>query len=543
MTPHMRFFRREHALLGLFGGLLALLAGCSPQPTQVAPPGRPVAEQGAVLWSVIPNARTIVRFTRSPDDSAGLDLVQSYVVMRRIEGDAEFVPFEYVPAPDSFEHGPREIVIVDTTAPPLPVQYVAYAIGEREFATLGTPGVRVTASLESEPFTTENISPVMVRSPDMAAPTVEAFTVSPVAGDDGHHVELVFTPISSRAPVDHVNYYSVLRAPSAAGPFLPFAGSRIDAPPPGSSEPITSRLTVPSSERYWFRLFAIGNAHRPVIEYASASPAGVASEATFFNWQKLNVAIILLLTVALTLFFMERAKKPGANMFVRRIPGIDAIEEAVGRATEMGRPVLYVPGIDEIQNIQTIASLLILGRVSEIVARYDTEILVPCCIPLVANVGEEVVRQGFYDAGRPDSHKPQNVQWISSEQFAFCAGTNGIMLRDKPATNIFLGRFFAESLILAETGYVNRAIQIAGTAEISQLPFFIAACDYTLIGEELFAVSAYMTRDPRLLSTLKAADWIKALVISILVVGAVVALASPAGGFTTLLLKFFNPGE
>src|SRR5688572_22376891 len=116
------------------------------------------------------------------------------------------------------------------------------------------------------------------------------------------------------------------------------------------------------------------------------------------------------------------------------------------------------------------------------------------------------------------------------------------MLRDKPATNIFLGRFFAESLILAETGYVNRAIQIAGTAEITQLPFFIAACDYTLIGEELFAVSAYMTREPRLLSTLKAADWIKAIAIVVLVVGALAAALAPQSDASQLIKLMLTPG-
>ncbi len=32
-------------------------------------------------------------------------------------------------------------------------------------------------------------------------------------------------------------------------------------------------------------------------------------------------------------------------MFVRRIAGLDHVEEAIGRATEMGKPILYVPGI------------------------------------------------------------------------------------------------------------------------------------------------------------------------------------------------------
>jgi len=159
--------------------------------------------------------------------------------------------------------------------------------------------------------------------------------------------------------------------------------------------------------------------------------------------------------------------------------------------------------------------------VSETVAKYGAEIKVPCMIPLVMAISEEVVREGFVRAGRPEAHKPRNIQFISSEQFAFTAGTNGIIIRDKPATNIYLGRFFAESLMLAETGYVNRSIQIAGTAEITQLPFFIAACDYTIIGEELFAVSAYLSREPRLLSSLKATDYFKVLLIAFILFGAV----------------------
>ena len=99
----------------------------------------------------------------------------------------------------------------------------------------------------------------------------------------------------------------------------------------------------------------------------------------------------------------------------------------------------------------------------------------------------------------------------------------------EPAAHIFMGSFFGESLILAETGYVNKAIQIGGTAEITQLPFFIAACDYTLIGEEFFAASAYLSQDPSLLSTIRAADWAKTALVLALLTGAVLeSLGHPA---------------
>ena len=245
------------------------------------------------------------------------------------------------------------------------------------------------------------------------------------------------------------------------------------------------------------------------------------------SWLNLTPGYILLFVMIVSVgvmmnLFAARARR-GESIFIRRISGIDAIEEGIGRATEMGRPVLYVPGIDELQDIQTIASMLILGQVAEKVAEYQSDLVVSCCIPIVREVADEVVKAGFYQAGHPDAYNPANTRFISSEQFAFCAGTNGIILREKPSTNIYFGRFFAESLILAETGFVNRSIQIAGTAEATQLPFFIAACDYTLIGEELFAVSAYLSRDPRLISSLKASDWVKVFIVASLIFGTVLA--------------------
>lgn len=221
------------------------------------------------------------------------------------------------------------------------------------------------------------------------------------------------------------------------------------------------------------------------------------------------------------LLYIQIAKR-NKNMFIRRIPGVDAIEDAVGRSTEMGRPVLYVTGIEEITDIQTIASLLILGHVAEMTAEYDTEIKVCNTYPMTMLVAEEIVRNSYANVGRADAHRPENVMFITSEQFAFAAAVNGMILRDRPATNIYLGRFFAESLMLSETGFVAGAVQIAGTAEFTQLPFFVAACDYTLIGEELYAVGAYLSREPNQVAQIKAADVMK-VVVALLILAGVIA--------------------
>ncbi len=287
----------------------------------------------------------------------------------------------------------------------------------------------------------------------------------------------------------------------------------------------------PPSDQYWYRVLAIptgvelkkGTPVEQVLSAARTSIAGTgAPEAYLFkNIPGIWLLLILILAVAGMMFFFTHQVRKGQTIKIRRIAGIDAIEEGIGRATEMGKPVLYVPGIDSLEDIQTIASMLILGEVSKTIAEYQTDVIVSCCVPIVREVADEVVKSGYYRAGHPDAYDPTSVRFIASDQFAFCAGTNGIMYRQKPATNIYLGRFFAESLILAETGYVNQSIQIAGTAEATQLPFFIAACDYTLIGEELFAVSAYLSNDARLVSSLKASDWVKVATVALLVIGVV----------------------
>ncbi|MCX6827418.1 MAG: hypothetical protein NTV06_09195, partial [candidate division Zixibacteria bacterium] len=122
--------------------------------------------------------------------------------------------------------------------------------------------------------------------------------------------------------------------------------------------------------------------------------------------------------------------------------------------------------------------------------------------------------------------------------FALAAAINGIMVRERPAANIFMGAFFAESLLLAETGNAAGSIQIAGTAEPEQLPFFIASCDYTLMGEELYAASSYLSHEPLLLGGLKGQDFIKAILVVIIIVGIVLLTFGLGDSFVNL----FNAG-
>jgi hypothetical protein len=146
------------------------------------------------------------------------------------------------------------------------------------------------------------------------------------------------------------------------------------------------------------------------------------------------------------------------------------------------------------------------------------------------------------EAGKPDLFKDDANFFITSDQFSYTAAVDGIMLRRKPAANFFMGSYFAESLLLTETGASTGAIQIAGTDSDHQLPFFVTTCDYTLIGEELYAASAYLSKEPIQVGTLRGQDLGKAFILGVIGVGTVVATIAVVTGaaWPQLLLDLFK---
>ncbi len=310
--------------------------------------------------------------------------------------------------------------------------------------------------------------------------------------------------------------YTIYRATAAAGPY-----DIVGEVPSGKTEYDDGNTA--DSLTYYYKVIAMNDALfdtgvNEAVMMLAATAGPVQSSEQWFDFRRINVFAGTLLLSFLIIFMISRAKA-GKKLFIRKIAGMEAVDEAVGRATEMGKKIFYVPGINDMDNVQTIASMTILGRVAELAGQYDTWLEVPVCRSLVMVTAKEVVKEAYTKVGRPDSFQENQVHYLTDDQFGYAAAIDGMVVREKPATIFYMGAFFAESLILAETGNATGAIQIAGTAMPSQLPFFVASCDYTLIGEELFAASAYLSREPKLLGSLKGQDMGKAIILVSMIVG------------------------
>jgi hypothetical protein len=275
---------------------------------------------------------------------------------------------------------------------------------------------------------------------------------------------------------------------------------------------------APNNEPLYYRV----SAARGASESWSETAGPVTALPQWYSHSRTNVLIAVLIFVIAIVYFV-RAARAGKELFIRRLAGLDHMDEAVGRATEMGKPILYISGLSSVSDVATIAAINILGEVAKKTAEYNTRLIVPCADPIVMAVEQEVVKEAYAKVGRTDAYNEDDVYYLTRSQFAYVAGVNGIMVRQRPATILYMGMFYAEALVLAETGASVGSIQIAGTDAVTQLPFFITSCDYTLIGEELYAASAYLSREPILLGGLKGQDAAKLCIGLAIIVGVIAA--------------------
>ena len=245
------------------------------------------------------------------------------------------------------------------------------------------------------------------------------------------------------------------------------------------------------------------------------------SSINFFKEEKSAMFVLTLSVIFIMLYEIKLTKFTDKLPFLRSIPGLKAIEEAVGRSTEMGKPILFVPGIMDMNEVETVAGVVVLGHVANMTAKYETELDVPVARAIVMQAARQVSKEAYLTQGRPELYNEDMVHYITDDQFAYAAAVNGIMQRDEPAACLYMGKFFAESLLFAETGNSIGAIQIAGTGSQTQIPFFVTACDYTLMGEEFFAASAYLSQEADLIAGITAQDLIKVILVIVILFGTV----------------------
>jgi len=121
------------------------------------------------------------------------------------------------------------------------------------------------------------------------------------------------------------------------------------------------------------------------------------------------------------------------------------------------------------------------------------------------------------------SSTPKTSGFLSTGQFAVGFGRRGnTPPRAGLRPRFYMGYYYAEALILAEKRPAGRwQSRLQEPPLPRRFRFFLASCDYTIIGDEYYAASAYLSREPTLLGVLSGKDYGKLLIIGIVVLGVI----------------------
>jgi len=226
----------------------------------------------------------------------------------------------------------------------------------------------------------------------------------------------------------------------------------------------------------------------------------------------------LLLFGGLFAFFaaqIRRGHKPG----LRQIRAFDMVKGLMGRTVESGRPLhlsLGVGGLANQTTADTLAGLAVLQSLSEQGAETGFPPTVSMADPMALLFAQNVVRRAH--AGRPlgVEEATRQLRWIAPQPAAYAAGVMNILDAEQVDSNVMVGYFGDEYLLMGETAARHGMAHLGGTSNPNTLPFIYISAQQTLLGEEIYAAGAYLKNIPTHLASLVAQDamrWLVALVI------------------------------
>lgn len=241
----------------------------------------------------------------------------------------------------------------------------------------------------------------------------------------------------------------------------------------------------------------------------------------------------MILVAFIGIFYASGAKFRSDGKFsARKLEALSKMEEAIGRATEMGKPVHWSYGMGAF-DAQYLAAFVLLEYAATLCAKYDTRMICSIYLPEVVPMTEEIIRKAYIEQGKLETLHTEDVRfWGGSHNPAMI----GTISREQVAGNFMIGSLFHESILSLEAAARYNAIQVMGTSNTHQLPFIAAGCDAIFIGAEMFAAAAQLEPTPVRVGSTVAADTITSIFVALMVVGALLATVGSTA-LKTLILK------
>ena len=238
------------------------------------------------------------------------------------------------------------------------------------------------------------------------------------------------------------------------------------------------------------------------------------------NWAAWAGLGLVLLTAGMMLGFA--AQRSGKGRSFRAIRAFARVREAIGRAVEEGGR-LHVSvgrgGVIASQSASTLAALVFLRQAADLTSAGDRPPIATTGESLTALLADDLLRAA-YRAATGLQTVAVNGRLSGLTPFSYAAGALAVIFDEFASANILLGHFGLEAALLADATERKRAFSIAGSDSLVAQSVLYATAEEPILGEDLYAASAYLNPAPMHLASLRAQDVLRWIIIFLALLGA-----------------------
>jgi hypothetical protein len=251
--------------------------------------------------------------------------------------------------------------------------------------------------------------------------------------------------------------------------------------------------------------------------------------------------LLLLIGVALYLYWLWRAGENKPIPDLRNFPAINAISEGVGRSVELDEPVHF--GLGDASSLSSqraagaIAALNFLEYTARKCAQMGGNLIVRISpSPNLYMRADAILTEAYQAEGKIDElDKIYSLRYYGSG-IGYLSGGMHDMDSLGTAMNITMGALSVESVWAFAICRAKGGIGIGGGSRWGMNFGLVMLADYALLGDEMYAGSAKISDDRVMISSFLAGDWLKYIILGITVVAAIGSMV----GMTELISWIFR---
>lgn len=242
------------------------------------------------------------------------------------------------------------------------------------------------------------------------------------------------------------------------------------------------------------------------------------------NLEPLVGIFIVLVTVAFILFFSLKSYRSKHSPVFRRIPAIQRLRHALGMAVEQGTGIhisLGKASLLQPSSTSAFVGLSTLHRLAQLSATSDQPPVSTSGDGSLAVLSQDVLITAARDTNTFQMYQPDHGQLSGVTPLSYVAGALNVVNDPNIKTNILIGNFGPEAGFLSAASEENGSFTLAASDSLSAQAVFYATASDPLIGEELYAVPAYLQYSAAHQASLQAQDILRWGIVLVMIGGAV----------------------